>query len=115
VRAWVAEHVARGGSPLREVRHFDLRQSMRNGGGPACLRLRVVLTAAERAALPPGVWINDATYPLLVAWVRRHYRERLVPGDLADPRLLDESRRALEALTRLLGLGAIYPCQGAGA
>lgn len=115
VRAWVAAHLAAGRTPLREVRHFDLRQSMRNGGGPACLRLRVVLTAAERAALPPGVWINDATYAPLVAWVRRHYRERLTPRDLADPQLLEESRRALDELTRLLGLGALYPCQGAGA
>jgi succinylarginine dihydrolase len=93
------------------VHYFDLRQSMRNGGGPACLRLRVVLTAAEIAALPPGVRINDLTYTRLVAWVNKHYRDTLTQDELADPKLLDESRAALDELTHLLGLGAIYPFQ----
>ena len=43
--------------------------------------------------------------------MRRHYREELAPADLADPRLLDESRAALDELTRMLGLGAIYEFQ----
>ena len=96
--------------------HFlDLKQSMRNGGGPACLRLRVVLNDAERAALPPGVFINDRTYSRLVRWVKKHYREKLTAADLADPLLLEETRRALDALTGLLGLGPIYPFQTARA
>lgn len=115
VHAYLEELVAAGRTPIREVRYFDLRQSMHNGGGPACLRLRVVLTATERAVLPPGVWINDETYPRLVAWVQRHYRARLHPRDLADPALRTENRRALDELTRLLGLGSIYPFQLAGA
>jgi len=98
-------------TPVRQVHYFDLRQSMHNGGGPACLRLRVVLTVAEIAALPPGVLINDLTYTRLVAWVNKHYRETLTHGELADPKLLDESRAALDELTQLLGLGAIYPFQ----
>ncbi len=53
VRAFLDRLIASGG-PIRELRTFDLRQSMRNGGGPACLRLRVVLTPAERAATPPA-------------------------------------------------------------
>lgn len=111
VRRFIEQAVSRADSPLQDVRFFDLKQSMRNGGGPACLRLRVVLTAAERAALPRGVWINDETYPRLVQWVKRHYRDRLAQRDLADPQLLRESRRALGELTRLLGLGDIYPFQ----
>lgn len=111
VRGFVEELVGRARTPIREVRYFDLRQSMSNGGGPACLRLRVVLTDEERRVLPPGIWINDTTYPRLVAWVRKHYREALPPRDLADPRLLEESRRALDELTQLLGLGSIYPFQ----
>jgi succinylarginine dihydrolase len=31
-------------NPISEIKVFDLRESMSNGGGPACLRLRVVLT-----------------------------------------------------------------------
>ena len=48
---------------------------------------------------------------MLEDWVRRRYRETLEPKDLADPQLLVESRDALDELTRLLGLGAIYPLQ----
>jgi succinylarginine dihydrolase len=93
------------------VRFVDLRESMRNGGGPACLRLRVVLTSAELGALPPNFLLTPARYEILVAWVKRHYRERLEFADLADPALLEESRRALDRLTSLLGLGPIYDFQ----
>lgn len=84
---------------------------MRNGGGPACLRLRVVLTDEERNATHAGIWIDDARYAALADWVKRHYRDRLAVSDLADPALLDECRTALDELTRLLGLGCLYPFQ----
>jgi len=99
------------GGTIREVLTFDLRQSMQNGGGPACLRLRVALTPAERDAVPARIWLDDALYAEIVAWVGRHYRDRLAPADLADPALLDESRRALDELSRLLRLGSVYPFQ----
>ena len=101
------------GGPIREVVAFDLRQSMRNGGGPACLRLRVALTAGERAAVKANVFLDDALADALDAWIRRHYRDRLAPEDLADPALLDESRRALDEVTQLLRLGSVYPFQQA--
>ncbi len=65
------------GGPIREVVTFDLRQSMRNGGGPACVRLRVALTAAERTAVHANVFLDDALADALEAWIRRHYRDRL--------------------------------------
>lgn len=111
VKAFIHDLLSRGRTPLREVHYFDLKQSMRNGGGPACLRLRVVLTPAELAALPPGVLLTETTYAALVAWVKKHYREKLTAADLADPALLEETRRALDALTRLLGLGSVYSFQ----
>lgn len=98
--------------PVREVHALDLRQSMRNGGGPACLRLRVSLTPTEQASLPPGLWLDDDRHATLSAWVRRHYRDALTLDDLHDPALLEESRRALDDLTSILGLGPIYPFQG---
>lgn len=98
-------------NPLTQVHVFDLRQSMRNGGGPACLRLRVVLTEAERGAVNPGSWIDDARYEALAAWVRSHYRDRLVLADLGDPALLDETRTALDRLTQILGIGSVYDFQ----
>jgi succinylarginine dihydrolase len=115
VHGFIRELLSRGRTPVVQAHYFDLKQSMRNGGGPACLRLRVVLSPEEVGLLPPGVVLNDTTYPVLVAWVRRHYRDRLSHADLADPALLEESRRALDELTRLLGTGPIYPFQTAGA
>ncbi len=111
VRDFVRELVESGDTPVHQVHYFDLRQSMRNGGGPACLRLRVVLNDTELAALPPGVFLTDRSYRKLTAWVKSHYRERLTAADLADPKLLDETRHTLAELTRLLGLGTIYPFQ----
>ncbi len=100
-----------GGGPVNEVRVFDLKQSMQNGGGPACLRLRVVLTEQELAAVNPGVLMNDSLYQTLTGWVDKHYRDQLSPDDLADPALLIECRTALDELTRILGLGSVYPFQ----
>lgn len=94
-----------------ETKFFDLRQSMRNGGGPACLRLRVTLEPEEVASLHSSILICRATYENLVKWVTKHYRDRLSGDDLADPKLLDESRVALDELTQILHLGSIYPFQ----
>jgi succinylarginine dihydrolase len=105
------ERLTSGDGPIRELLTFDLRQSMQNGGGPACLRLRVVLTAEERAAIGARIWLDDNLFTALTAWVERHYRDRLAPADLADPALLTESRRALDELSRLLSLPNIYPFQ----
>lgn len=93
------------------VEVIDLRQSMRNGGGPACLRLRVVLEPAALSACHQGVLFSDPLYSQLTDWIERHYRDRLAPPDLADPALLDESRTALDELTAILGLGSLYPFQ----
>jgi succinylarginine dihydrolase len=111
VHEFLQEVIAKGQTPLREMHFFDLKQSMRNGGGPACLRLRVVMTDRELAAIPQGLLITDPSHARLVAWVKKHYRETLTHAELADPSLLRESRRALDELTKLLGLGSIYPFQ----
>jgi succinylarginine dihydrolase len=105
------DDLASSGGPISEVLVFDLRESMKNGGGPACLRLRVVLDGAEQAAANAGVWIDDALFGRLDAWIGKHYRDRLAPADLADPKLLDESRTALDELTQILGLGSLYDFQ----
>jgi succinylarginine dihydrolase len=109
--ATLLERLVSSGGPIREVLTFDLKQSMQNGGGPACLRLRVALTDAERDAIRARIWLDNRMHAELVDWVTRHYRDRLLPADLADPALLDESRRSLDELSRLLGLDSIYPFQ----
>jgi succinylarginine dihydrolase len=107
---WLDGLVAAGG-PITAVHPADVRQSMRNGGGPACLRLRVVLTPAELAAVHPGVLATPARLDALEAWVRRHYRDRLTVADLADPALVTESQRALDELTGILDLPGLYGFQ----
>ena len=102
------ERLVGGAGPVDELIEFDLRQSMRNGGGPACLRLRVALTEAEAQAMHQGVIMTDALYARLVAWVERHYRDRLEPRDLADPQLAIECAQALEALMHILDLPGLY-------
>jgi succinylarginine dihydrolase len=98
-------------NPVGAVHYIDVNASMKNGGGPACLRLRVLLTDAERAAVGARVFVDDALLEELESWVRRHYRDRLVADDLADPALLDECRHALDELTRILRLGSVYDFQ----
>jgi succinylarginine dihydrolase len=107
VAAWLAALAASGG-PVDELIEFDLRQSMRNGGGPACLRLRVVLTDREAAAMHQGVLMTDDLYARLVAWVERYYRDRVEPKDLADVAFARDCMAALEALERILGLPGLY-------
>jgi succinylarginine dihydrolase len=105
------QHLTSNGGPIREVKVFDLKQSMQNGGGPACLRLRVALKDQELAAVNPGVVMTPALFDTLNTWVDKHYRDRLAESDLADPQLLIECRTALDELTQILKLGSVYPFQ----
>jgi succinylarginine dihydrolase len=103
--------VASSGGPVRGVRYLDLRDSMENGGGPACLRQRIVLTAAERAAVTGRVFWDEALGAELEGWVGRHYRDRVAADDLRDPLLHREGLAALDELTRILRLGPLYDFQ----
>lgn len=106
------EHIASDpANPIDAVHYSHLRQSMSNGGGPACLRLRAVLTPQELGALHPHVLLDDTLYDKLTRWVHAHYRDRLDAKDLAAPALADESRQALDALTQILQLGSLYSFQ----
>jgi succinylarginine dihydrolase len=110
--AFVREMVATPRSAIGAVEYVEVRESMRNGGGPACLRLRIVMTERERAAAAQGFFLSDALAAALEAWVRKHYREELAPADLGDPLLVDETQAALDELTRVLPLGGdFYPFQ----
>lgn len=98
-------------TPIRAITSFDLRESMRNGGGPACLRLRVALSERELNAVNPHSLMTQARYDALKAWVNTHYRDRFSAQDLADPQLIDEVHTALDELTTLLSLGSVYAFQ----
>ena len=105
------ERVVADENPVARVQYLDVRQSMQNGGGPACLRLRVALTEDEVRSVRANVFFSPELHARLVAWVTRHYRDRLVPSDLADPALAREGMRALDELTGILGLGSVYDFQ----
>ncbi len=100
-----------GEHPIRHVIYQDVRQSMRNGGGPACLRLRVVLQPEEFDAIHHPVLFTTELYEKLVCWIEKNYREQLTFADCADPLLLQESRQALDELTGILQLGSLYSFQ----
>jgi succinylarginine dihydrolase len=107
----ILEGIVASGGPVKSVHYLDVRQSMNNGGGPACLRLRVPLTGEETGALGANVMLQEDLLAVLTAWVERHYRDRLLPADLADPALAREGMVALDELTQLLRLGPVYDFQ----
>ncbi|PHM46113.1 succinylarginine dihydrolase [Xenorhabdus mauleonii] len=103
--------VSEANAPINKLHFFDLRESMHNGGGPACLRLRVALTETELAAVNPATLMTAELYQRLTTWVERYYRDSLYVADLADPQLLREVYEALDELTQILKLGSIYDFQ----
>lgn len=105
------ERVVAEDNPVVRVVYLDVRESMKNGGGPACLRQRVPLREVDIAALSGRVLFDAELEWSLRGWVERHYRDRLVPADLADPLLYREGLTALDELTGLLELGAVYEFQ----
>jgi succinylarginine dihydrolase len=110
VASYLDDLIASGGA-IDELLSFELRQSMRNGGGPACLRLRVALTDQQANAMHQGVIFTEALYKRLVTWVERHYRDTLLPEDLADPALAIEVQTALNELSGILNLPNLYEYQ----
>lgn len=98
-------------SLIQKVYFVSVRQSMLYGGGPACLRLRVVLNKEESKSMHQGVRLTPALYQQIKVWITKHYRDRLAPSDLSDPMLIKEGEEALDELTQILKLKNIYPFQ----
>lgn len=111
VKQCIEDIMSDKGNPINSVHYLDLKQSMRNGGGPACLRLRVPLNKQELAAMHQGVLVTNDLLDTLEQWVLKYYRTQLQASDLADPQLMNESLHALDELTQILKLGSIYPFQ----
>ncbi|MEA3047646.1 MAG: succinylarginine dihydrolase, partial [Sphingomonadales bacterium] len=103
VWAWL-EAMAAGNGPIRQLRVVDVRQSMANGGGPACLRLRVV---ADPAHVDPRFLVDAAKLDRIADCIAAHWPERIAPADLADPALGERTGRARAALLDLLDLATL--------
>ena len=99
------------GSPIKEVKVFNVTESMKNGGGPACLRLRVALKEEEIKGVNPRAILSEELYKDIDSWIDKHYRDQIHPDDLRDPALANEVRTALDELTQIMDLGSIYPFQ----
>lgn len=108
IHQFLQEVVEDSANPIEGLDFLNLHQSMANGGGPACLRLRIVLTEHELAAMHQGVLFTHELYLKLKSWIEKHYWDRLLPRDLADIQLLQATQQALDELTKILGLGDIY-------
>jgi succinylarginine dihydrolase len=100
VWAWLEAHVA-GNGPIRQVEVVDVRQSMANGGGPACLRLRVV---ADPAAIDPRFLVDEARLDLIASVVEAHWPEAIGSDEIADPALVARIEAAHRALLKALKL-----------
>jgi succinylarginine dihydrolase len=103
VWSWIERHIASNG-PIRRVEVVDLRQSMANGGGPACLRLRVV---ADPATVDPRFLVDDAKLDRLADVVRTRWPIEIDNADLQKPSLVGDVEAAREALLDALDVGEL--------
>ena len=103
VWAWVERHLASNG-PIRRVELVDVRQSMANGGGPACLRLRVV---ADPATVDPRFMANPAKLDRLATVVADTWPEQIHHEELQRPALIADIERARGALLDALDLSEL--------
>jgi succinylarginine dihydrolase len=100
VKAWLDQLLATN-TPIRHCHFLDVRESMKNGGGPACLRLRVV---ANPARVDPRFILDDARIDRLEALFDQWWPPVIAPADLANPALWQQCRAARAALLAALGL-----------
>ncbi|KQM88270.1 succinylarginine dihydrolase [Sphingomonas sp. Leaf23] len=100
VWSWLQEMVA-GNGPIRRLEVVDVRESMANGGGPACLRLRVV---ADPATIDPRFLVDGAKLDRIAAVIEAHWPERIAPADIGDPTLIERIEGARRALLESLDL-----------
>ena len=100
---WIERHIA-GNGPIRRVEIVDVRQSMANGGGPACLRLRVV---ADPATVDPRFLVDDDKLDRLAELIRRHWPVEIANADLQAPALVRDVEGARAALLQEVDLGEL--------
>ncbi|MGH6787402.1 MAG: N-succinylarginine dihydrolase, partial [Novosphingobium sp.] len=103
VRAWLDGMLASNG-PIRRVLPVDVRQSMANGGGPACLRLRVV---ADPSTVDPRFMLDEAKAGRIEAVIAAHWPETIAPSEVGSPELAKRVIAARAALLAALELSEL--------
>lgn len=100
VWAW-CEGMLNSNGPIRQVIPVDVRQSMANGGGPACLRLRVV---ADPATVDARFLLDEAKAERMEAVIAEMWPEQIDPADIGTDSLAKTVLDAREALLTVLSL-----------
>lgn len=103
VWSW-CEAMLAGNGPIRQVIPVDVRQSMANGGGPACLRLRVV---ADPATVDPRFLLGERAAERIEAAIARHWPEQIDPADIGNDALARTVRAARASLLETLELSEL--------
>jgi succinylarginine dihydrolase len=103
VWGWLEELIA-GNGPIRRLIPVDVRQSMANGGGPACLRLRVV---ADPATVDPRFLADEGKLDLIALTIAAHWPEHIAPDRLADPALIAQVQAARMELLKVCDLAEL--------
>jgi len=93
-----------GNNPIRAIRYVDVRQSMSNGGGPACLRLRVV---CDPTTVDTRFMLDEAKADQLEAVIAAHWPEQIDPADIGNPDLARSIKTARSALLDALDLSVL--------
>jgi succinylarginine dihydrolase len=103
VWGWLQEHVA-GNGPIRKLVPVDVRQSMANGGGPACLRLRVV---ADPVTVDPRFMADEAMLDRMAEVIAAHWPDSIAPEQLSDAALVAQVQAARLALLAVCDLTSL--------
>jgi succinylarginine dihydrolase len=103
VASWIERHLASNGA-IRRVDFVDVRQSMANGGGPACLRLRVQCNPAD---VDPRFLVDEAKLDRLANVIANQWPEEIAANDIQAPKLVDAVERARAALLEALELAEL--------
>ncbi len=104
VRTFIEKLIKDPKIPINQVHYFNLRESMRNGGGPACLRLRIVMSEAEIKQCHQKIFLTNKLYSQLYSWIEKHYRDKLVAEDVIKPGFYEEVLAAFKELEGILEL-----------
>ena len=103
VWGWLSEMVE-GNGPIRELVPVDVRQSMANGGGPACLRLRVV---ADPGTVDARFLADEEKLDRIADVIAAHWPEEIAPDQLSDAALIERVRQARLALLETCSLAEL--------
>jgi succinylarginine dihydrolase len=103
VKGWIDRHLTSNGA-IRRVEFVDVRQSMANGGGPACLRLRV---ACDPAAVDPRFLVDEAKLDRLADVIANHWPAEIASSEIRSPSLVADVERARGAILDTLGLAEL--------